>query len=98
MNKYQLGEKYYLKVFIDVEEMEYLGQVEINSGFRNVITCEVFKRIQYGRPDIIALYNDEFFIRPSGDNIDGFKQAKVTMYDLLGLVTKQFLSMAVNAN
>lgn len=75
MNKYQLGEKYYLKVFIDVEEMEYLGQLEIYNGVGTLITCAVFKRIHYGRPDIVALHNDKFFIRPTGNTINGFGQA-----------------------
>ena len=63
--KYTIGEKYTVKIFIDPEEMEYLGQIKTlqYNGSAADIRFDVWRRDKYGQPDLIAAYNDKFFTR-----------------------------------
>lgn len=70
--KYQIGKKYSLNVFLKPEKMEYLGKIKTrlyDGNFTN-IEFDVFKRYSYGRPDLIAIYNGKFFARSYDNTIE----------------------------
>lgn len=75
--KYQIGEKYILKIFLEPEEMEYLGEIKTKhyNGSNVKIKFDVFRRYSYGRPDLIAVYNNEFFTRTYDNTIEGLTKA-----------------------
>jgi hypothetical protein len=75
--KYQIGEKYLLKVFVHVEEMEYLGEIKTSqcNGSTVDVRFEVFRRYSFGRPDLIALYNNNFFTRAYDNTVESLAQA-----------------------
>ena len=77
MNKYKIGEKYWLKVFLEMEEMEYLGEIKTKqlNGSDVDIKFQVFRRFSYGQPDLIATYNGEFFTRSYDDTVEGLTKA-----------------------
>ena len=77
MSKYQIGEKYLLKIFTEPEEMEYLGLVktkQLNGGCAGP-QFEAFRRWSYGNPDLIALYDNKFFVRTYDNTVEGLAKA-----------------------
>jgi hypothetical protein len=70
--KYKIGQTYLLKVFLEPEEMEYLGEVKTRqyNGSCVTIKFDVFRRYSYGRPDLIALYDGEFFTRSYNNSVE----------------------------
>jgi hypothetical protein len=86
MSKYQIGEKYWLKVFIDPEEMEYLGEItteRYNGGMAD-IAFDVFRRDSFGRPDLIAVYNGKFVTRTFDNTVEGLVKAVGSIFTFVG--------------
>ena len=75
--KYQIGQKYLLKVFMEAEEMEYLGEVKTAqlNGSQVDIRFEAFRRYSFGQPDLFAIYNGEFFTRTYDNTVEGLAKA-----------------------
>lgn len=76
-NKYKIGEHYLLNVFLEPEEMEYLGEVVPKFSWKTdlEINFQVFKRFHYGRPDLLVLFKGEFFTRSDDDTVEGAARA-----------------------
>ena len=75
--KYQIGQKYLLKVFLESEEMEYLGEIKMSqyNGSTVAIAFDVFRRWSFGREDLFALHNGEFFVRSYKNTIEDLVKA-----------------------
>jgi len=84
--KYQIGQTYLLKMFGEPEEMEYLGAVKSKqlNGSRVNIEFDVFRRYFYGKPDLIVVYNDEFFTRSHDNSVEGLVKAIGNAFSFYG--------------
>jgi hypothetical protein len=72
-DKYKINEVYTLRVFSEPEEMEYLGKIQNSktNGADTSIVFEVFRRMSFGRLDLMALASNKFIARSYDGTIEG---------------------------
>lgn len=85
-DKYKIGEKYFVKVFTESEEMEYLGEVKTKrlNGSSVDIRFDVFRRYEFGRPDLIATYEGKFLTRSHKNTIEDLVESIGKMFQFEG--------------
>lgn len=75
--KYQIGHQYPIKLFTELETMEYLGEIKpLRYEVSGVnIVFDVWRRFFCGRYDLLATYNGKFFTRTYDNTVEGLVKA-----------------------